>query len=33
MVTKSNRIQGRIQRVTIEGFRSLAKIEDRKSVV
>jgi len=28
MVTKSNRIQGRIQRVTIEGFRSLAKIEN-----
>lgn len=28
MVTKSNRIQGRIQRITIEGFRSLAKIEN-----
>lgn len=28
MATKSNRIQGRIQRVTIEGFRSLAKIEN-----
>lgn len=28
MVSKPRRIQGRIQRVTIEGFRSLAKIEN-----
>jgi len=28
MVSKPKRIQGRIQRVTIEGFRSLAKIEN-----